>query len=139
MQYAIVENNVVVNIAVAAAPLADNWHLAPGAGIGWTFDGQTFAPPEPAIVLPTLEDYDAALTAHLDATAQTRKYVDRISCAVRAGYPGPFQAEGIAFATWMDAQNAKGYQVLADYQSGLIPQPTIEAFLGMLDPMVWPD
>lgn len=86
----------------------------------------------------TLQDYVTALTNHLDATARTKNYDNRITCAVRAGYPGPFQAEGVAFATWMDIQNFKGYQILEDVQGSVIQQPTIAEFLAMLDPMVWP-
>jgi hypothetical protein len=45
--YAIVENGVVVNIAVSEYPLADNWHESE-AQIGWTYDGKEFhAPPPP--------------------------------------------------------------------------------------------
>ncbi len=56
--------------------------------------------PEGTEVLPyttpplTIADFDAALTAHLDATAQAKRYDNRITCMVRAGFPGPFQAEG---------------------------------------------
>ena len=36
MQYAIIENNTIVNVAEADAPLAENWELLQaGAGIGW--------------------------------------------------------------------------------------------------------
>jgi hypothetical protein len=83
--------------------------------------------------------FDAALTAHLDTTAQTRRYDNRITCALRAGYAGPFQAEGAAFATWMDACNALGYQILAEVQAGARPAPASpEAFIAELPPMVWP-
>ena len=34
--------------------------------------------------------------------------------------------------------NAIGYQILADFQNGLIPQPTIDEMLAALPPMVWP-
>lgn len=49
MQYAIIENNIITNIAEADAPLADNWELLPeGAGIGWTRSapGQPWRSPE---------------------------------------------------------------------------------------------
>ena len=98
-------------------------------------DGTPTAPPVPPL---TLADYDAALTAHLDAVAQSRNYADRISCAVRAGYPGPFHAEGVAFATWMDTCNATGYQMLADFHAGLIPQLTLAELIAALPEMTWP-
>lgn len=82
---------------------------------------------------------DAALSSHLDATAQSRRYDNRITCALRAGYPGPFQAEGQAFAAWMDTCNAMGYQFLAEVQAGTRPLPaTTQEFVNALPPMEWP-
>lgn len=86
-----------------------------------------------------LAAFDAALTAHLDATAQSRRYDNRITCAVRAGYTGPFQAEGQAFAAWMDTCNAQAYQLLAEVQAGTRPLPdTTQALIDVLPAMVWP-
>ena len=51
MQYAIIENNIIVNVAEADAPLADNWEpLQADAGIGWarTEPGMPFEAPAPA-------------------------------------------------------------------------------------------
>ena len=40
MQYAIIENNVIDNIAEADEPLAENWELLPeGVGRGWVRSG----------------------------------------------------------------------------------------------------
>lgn len=86
----------------------------------------------------TIAAFEAALTRHLDSTAQAKRYDNRITCALRAGFVGPFQAEGTAFAQWMDACNAAGYQLLADVQSGVRPVPTVDEFLGELPAMVWP-
>lgn len=137
MKAAQLTNNIVTNVIIV-----DSLDVIPGlidgtsAGIGDTWNGTEFIkPPAP---LPTLEDYDAALTARLDAEARTHRYADRISCSVRAGYPGPFQAEGIAFAQWMDACNMVGYTMLAEFQAGHIPQPTIAEVLAALPVMVWP-
>lgn len=85
-----------------------------------------------------LKRYDLALTDFLDREAQSKRYDNRITCAVRAGYAGPFQAEGQAFASWMDTCNALGYQVMAEVQAGTRPLPTVEEFLGLMPPMVWP-
>lgn len=115
-----------------APPVVDAGQFAQWNGVAWVVLDNY---PQP---LPTLEDYDAALTAHLDYAAQSKRYADRISCSVRAGYPGPFQAEGIAFATWMDTCNQIGYAILADYQAGNIPQPSVEDVIAALPPMVWP-
>lgn len=83
--------------------------------------------------------YDAALTAHLDSTAQSRRWADRITCAVRAGYPNPWQAEGAAFGQWMDQCNALGYTILAEVQAGTRPLPSLEDFIAEMPPMVWPE
>jgi hypothetical protein len=85
-----------------------------------------------------LATYVNALTAHLDTVAQSRNYDNRITCSVRAAYPGPYQAEGAAFGTWMDTVNQLGYQMVANYQAGLIPLPTVEEMIASLPVMVWP-
>ena len=47
MRYAIVLDGTVVNIALAAAPISDNWILIDGLhpmpGIGWTYANGVFA------------------------------------------------------------------------------------------------
>ena len=51
MQYAIIENNTIINVSEADAPLAESWELLQeGAGIGWmrTGAGQLFEAPAPA-------------------------------------------------------------------------------------------
>ena len=51
MEYSIVENNIVTNVAVADAPLEDNWHEG-NHGIGSTYDPVTDAftpPPQPEL------------------------------------------------------------------------------------------
>lgn len=96
------------------------------------------APPAPPP--PTVADFDAALTRHLDATAQARRYDNRITCALRAGYPGPFQAEGQAFALWMDACNLAAYTLLAEVQAGTRQLPeTTQVLIEALPPMMWPE
>ena len=141
--FAYIENGIVRQVVrVDPATLFAPGHAAQfiacpeDVQTGWSYaDGVFSAPPVPP---PSLADYDAALTAHLDAEARTRNYADRISCAVRAGYPGPFHDEGVAFAAWMDTCNATGYQLLAQFQQGLIPQPSIEDVIAALPEMVWP-
>lgn len=60
MQYAIIENGVVVNTVISDLPRAANWIASDTAGIGWTYDGANFtAPPAPpAPVVPwTRKDF----------------------------------------------------------------------------------
>jgi hypothetical protein len=47
MKYAIIENNTVVNVAVANTPLADNWIASEVAAIGDTYENGQFIKPEP--------------------------------------------------------------------------------------------
>lgn len=97
MKYAIIENNAVVNIAVADAALADNWIASEVAAIGDTYENNQFVKPTP--VIDPLE-YQAlraaeypAIADYLDGivkgdTAQVQAYVD--AClAVKAKYPKP--------------------------------------------------
>jgi len=94
--------------------------------------------PGPLVALPTVDEYTQALTEMLDAAAQARRYDNRITCALRAGYPGPFNAEGTAFAQWMDSCNALAYQMMHDVQMGTRPQPSMSEFLAAFPAMVWP-
>ena len=81
----------------------------------------------------------AALEAHYDTKAQERQYDNRLTCALRAGYAGPFQAEGFAFAAWMDGSNAYAYGVMAEVEAGTRPIPASPADLvAELEPLVWP-
>lgn len=85
-----------------------------------------------------IAEYTEALTRHLNKTAQSRRYDDRITCMARAGFAGPFQVEATAFAIWADTCNALGYQILDEVLSGQRPMPTVQGFLDLLPPMEWP-
>lgn len=53
-RYAIVENGIVINVAVASEPVNPSWVEVSGQeSKGWTYDGSTFTPPpEPAPQAP---------------------------------------------------------------------------------------
>ena len=97
-----------------------------------------------AVETPSRSDADiikeltAALESHYDTEAQKKNYDNRFTCALRAGYAGPFQAEGVAFATWMDSCNAYGYQVIADVKGGKRTVPTAAELLAELPTIEWP-
>ena len=80
----------------------------------------------------------AALEAHYDTKARERRYDNRLTCALRAGYAGPFQAEGAIFAIWMDTCNEYGYQVMQDCLAGNRAIPTADELLAELPELVWP-
>ena len=99
----------------------------------------TYAPPEPPSLEEQIAVFDAALVAYLDATARERRYDNRVTCALRAGYTGPFQAEGIAFAAWMDQCNALAYSLLAEVAAGTRPMPdSPQALIDLMPAMEWP-
>lgn len=88
----------------------------------------------------TIQKFDTWLTRHLDKVATQKRYDGRVTCALRAGYPGPFQAEGIAFALWMDTCNYQAYQLMSAVLAGTKELPSSEeAFLSEFPQMVWPE
>ena len=117
--------------------------------VGDVFDGVSYSAPIPtpaqiaahAVAQAQAKQaaIEAAMLHHFDVTAQSRRYDNRITCALRAGYPGPFHAEGLAFASWMDACNATAYSLLAEVQAGTRPMPdSASDALALLPAMVWP-
>lgn len=105
---------------------------------GWVvFEPVATAPPE-----PTEQEIQAGLTralnAHLDAVAGQRRYDSRFTCALRAGFPGPFQAEGLAFAAFMDQCNMVGYNMLRQARAGEIQVPTEAELIAAMPTIKWP-
>lgn len=83
-----------------------------------------------------IAQYESALDAHLDSVAQAHRYNDRFSFALRAGFAGPYQAEGVAFATWMDTCNVQAFALLQSVLDGAAELPTVEAFIAALPAFV---
>jgi hypothetical protein len=104
----------------------------------WLAAGNTPAAVPPATPERLQAQYTAALDAFIDAKARECGYDNRITCALRAAYPGPYQAEGLAFAVWMDTCYQQGTQALAEVMAGKRKAPTIDAFLKSLPSMEWP-
>jgi len=77
------------------------------------------------------------LDTHLDTVAQQRLYNDRFTCSLRAGYPGPFQAEGQTFAIWMDNCNITAYQIMAEVKQGSRPIPTGAELIAEMPIIEW--
>lgn len=82
--------------------------------------------------------YMALLEAYYDAKAQERRYDNRYTCSLRAGYASAYQAEGMAFAVWMDTCNAQCYALLLEVQAGTRPMPTFEEVIAGLPVLTWP-
>jgi len=96
--------------------------------------------PQPELTLEQrIEALHIAVNAHMNAAAGERRYDSIHTAALRAGYPGPFHEEGMAFAIWMDAVNARCYEVLAQFEAGAISEPTWEELLAMLPVLQLPE
>lgn len=85
-----------------------------------------------------LNKFITAMEAYYDEVAKVKRYDNRLTCALRAGYSGPFQAEGIAFATWMDNCNAYGYIEMEKVLTGVRPMPTVAELINELPEPPWP-
>lgn len=85
-----------------------------------------------------IKTYEAALDAHLNSVARQHRYDNRFTFALRAGYFGPYQAEAIAFAQWMDDCNVQAFARMSRVLAGLEPMPTIEALIAELPVFVKP-
>lgn len=87
----------------------------------------------------TKTTYEKALEEHLDKKANERGYTTIHTASLRAALVNsPYHAEGLVYGAWMDACNAKGYEVLAQVQAGTIPLPAVEDFIAMLPVLVLP-
>ena len=85
-----------------------------------------------------ISKYQKAHDAHLNNAAKAKRYDSIHTAALRAGFPGPFHDEGVAFANWMDQCNAIGYQIMAEIESGQRVAPTIDEYIAMLPELVLP-
>lgn len=83
--------------------------------------------------------YIAALDGYFDRVARAQGFDDRRTCALRAGYPGPFQTIATAFAVWMDNCYVQAQTIKADVLEGRrTPPPTLEQVLAELPAPPWP-
>lgn len=97
------------------------------AGQAWVVTDPT--PPSQSEVIA---QYERALDNHLDSVAKQYRYNDRFTFALRAGYPGPYHDEAVAFAAWMDTCNVQAFTLLSEVQAGNATMPTIEGFIESL-------
>ena len=83
-------------------------------------------------------EIEAGIDAYIDSVAQAKGYDNRLTCMARAGFEGPFQAEGIAFGQWMDSCYLACFQIMDEVMAELRPVPTVDELIAELPPMVWP-
>lgn len=83
MNYAIVENGIVTNIAVSDAPLADNWIASEVARIGDRYEDGQFVtpPPDTAPLAAAARQQRNALLAQSDWTQLSDAPVDSVAWA----------------------------------------------------------
>lgn len=77
-------------------------------------------------------DFTQHVQSYLDKTAQLRGWDTIYTAAIRAGYSGPYQTEGVAFGEWMDACWITAHSLLAEVQNGERSIPTPEEVIGLL-------
>lgn len=105
---------------------------------GWVVFEPVVVPPAEPTEQEIQDALTQALNMHLDSVAAQRRYDSRFTCALRAGFPGPFQAEGLAFAAFMDECNMVGYTMMKRAKAGEIPVPTDAQLIAAMPAMVWP-
>ena len=97
--------------------------------------------PEPYVPMPEeqLAAFTAAIQAHLDDFARTRKYDGILSAATYAtSTVGKFRAEGQYAVEARDATWATGYAIMDDVLAGARPMPSLAEVLAELPPLAWP-
>jgi hypothetical protein len=140
MRKAQIENGVVVNvIEVDPADIPDwcaDWPECESAGPGWLFADGEFSPPLVEAAPLTVDDYRAAIDAHVEATARGRSYN---SAAHLASYAAStvalWAAEAQAFIAWRDQVWVTAIGLMQSLQE----PPTIEETLGLLPQIEWPE
>lgn len=98
-------------------------------------DGWVLVPPTPQEQLKTIE---LAIEKHMDEVAQAKRYDNRDSCRLYAGYLNPFQAEAIAYGQWVSACWVASNQAQSDVIAGIRTIPTPDEAINELPAMVWP-
>nr|WP_245454062.1 hypothetical protein [Aquabacter cavernae] len=93
-------------------------------------------PPSPA----ALTAHGAAIVqAHLDATAQERRYDSAQTAVSYRDDPNPqFAAEGEALFAWRSAVWTAALAILAEVEAGVRPIPSDAELIAELPAMVWP-
>lgn len=107
--------------------------LEQGYDGGWYFKGE--APQKPAELIQ--QDFTTAIQSYLDTKAQELNYDSCLSvCSYVDTGVQKFDDEGKAFRAWRSAVWAKGYEILAQVQSGQREIPTTEELFAELPELV---
>ena len=106
--------------------------------ITWLSAGNTPTPVDPPTPAQLFAVIETRITQHMDEVAQSKKYDNRDSCRLYAGYTNPFQVESIAFGQWVSACWVSSNQAQTDIANGLRTIPTPEEAVAELPVMEWP-
>ncbi|MCT7665652.1 hypothetical protein [Shinella kummerowiae] len=108
----------------------------------WTPDPAkiiTAADKEAAQSTGMMSVYEEAIQAHVDAKPRERAFRDGVTLASYAASTNPaWQAEALAFIAWRDAVWGYACAELAKVMADERERPTVEAFIGELEPLDWP-
>lgn len=105
--------------------------------VKWVYELDDAPAPAPQQVI---EQFRVAIQAHVDATAQSRRYDNGVSLASYVNSTVPqWAAEATAFVAWRDAVWAYSYAELDKVLNEEREQPTVEDFLAELPAISWPD
>jgi len=97
-------------------------------------DEWVLVPPTPEQLLKSIEQ---AIEKHMDEVAQSKRYDNRDSCRLYAGYVNPFQADALAFGQWVAQCWLVSNQAQADIMNGLRTIPTPEEAVAELPNHPW--
>lgn len=126
-RFAIIENGVVVNTALADGPLSGAWIESTVAGIGWTYEGGEFTSP-PALPTPSAP----AVIRHLSKLGFRNRFTPTEKATIEfaaldnpsAGLPARMQAAGIRAsladqrdATYIDPMRTDTRQGVIDMEA----------------------
>lgn len=105
----------------------------------WDFAGETWHSLQPDAAELTAH-FVQAVSVYMDKAAQERRYDGILSlCTYATSTDATFAAEGQAGVDFRDTCWRYCYDTLADVQAGKRQPPELEAFLGELPKLAWPD
>lgn len=82
--------------------------------------------------ISTISQYKSSIQNLLDETARKNEYDNIISASLRAAYAGPFQEEGLAFATWMDACWVAMFKIISDAKESKTDLMSVKSMLALM-------
>lgn len=86
----------------------------------------------------TEADYAAAIREHIEATAQSRGYLNSVMLASYAASTVPAWAEEArTFVAWRDAVWLNAFEYFNSVKAGITPKPTIAEFIDRLPLAGW--